>query len=87
MADLPRLPRGMFVDPAQLPTTLMEPSMQAGQSTVAETPMVALGDSHPCWAWWRTSDKPGHHRCSLRGDHDGLCECCCGARTADAEAT
>ena len=34
--------RGMFVDPAQIPLTLMEPSMQPGQSAAPETPLVRV---------------------------------------------
>jgi len=32
--------KGMFFDAGQIPTTLMEPSMQAGQSVTPEAPMV-----------------------------------------------
>lgn len=32
--------KGMFVDPGQIPVTLMEPSMQVGQSAAPEAPLT-----------------------------------------------
>lgn len=32
--------KGMFFDVGQIPTTLMEPSMQAGQSATPEAPLI-----------------------------------------------
>jgi hypothetical protein len=39
--------KGMFVDPGQLPMTLMEPSMQAGQSAAPEAPMTVSDSAVP----------------------------------------
>jgi hypothetical protein len=39
--------KGMFVDPAQTPMTLMEPSMQAAQSAAPETPMTVSDSTAP----------------------------------------
>ena len=44
------------------------------------------GDGFLCWAWWRTDDKPGHHRCILHGSHEEH-ECCCGATAESATRT
>lgn len=44
---------------------------------------VAEDKGYVCWAWWRTDDKPGHHRCMLASAHQGLHECCCGAQIYD----
>ena len=44
---------------------------------------VAEDKGYVCWAWWRTDDKPGHHRCMLPSGHPGLHECCCGAQIYD----
>lgn len=39
--------KGMFVDPGQVPMTLMEPSMKAGQSAAPETPMTVTDSAVP----------------------------------------
>ena len=55
MADLPR---GMHFDPSQIPATLMEPSMEAGQSSVrphkpGPKRMVGRRITQDCWGCGR----------------------------------
>jgi hypothetical protein len=39
--------KGMFVDPQQIPMSLMEPSMQAGQSAVPDLPIAVSQTPSP----------------------------------------
>lgn len=41
------------------------------------TAPAATANDILCWEWWTTTSN-GHHRCMLRDQHDGPCQCCCG---------
>jgi hypothetical protein len=61
-------------------------SIAAGEPVVPwEQVRAEAGQDDLCRAWWRTDDKPGHHRCRLRR-HNGDHECCCGATAASLPA-